>query len=64
MVRKVQPHHKRQIQDDIDREKKNIFLCMHPAATVVTIPDIAIEVLLKLNYRLFYRNKKDFCTNN
>ena len=39
MVRKVQPHHKRQIQDDIDREKKNIFLCMHPAATVVTIPD-------------------------
>jgi len=34
MVRKVQPHHKRQIQEDIDREKKNIFLCMHPAATV------------------------------
>ena len=64
MVRKVQPHHKRQIQEDIDREKKNIFLCMHPAATVVTIPDIAIEVLLKLKYRLFYRNKKDFCTNN
>ena len=38
MVRKVQPHHKRQIQEDIDREKTNIFLCMHPAATVVTIP--------------------------
>jgi len=34
MVRKVEPHHKRQLQEDIDREKKNIFLCMHPAATV------------------------------
>ena len=36
MVRKVEPHHKRQLQEDIDREKKNIFLCMHPAATVVS----------------------------
>jgi len=34
MVRKVWPHHKRQIQEDIDREKKNIFLCMNPAASV------------------------------
>ena len=34
MVRKVEPHHKRQLQEDIDREKKNIFYCMHPAATV------------------------------
>ena len=58
MVRKVQPHHKRQIQDDIDREKKNIFLCMHPAATVVTIPDIAIEVFLKLKYRVFLQEQE------
>lgn len=36
MVRKVKPHHMKAIQRDIDREKKNIFLCMNPAATVVS----------------------------
>lgn len=25
------------IRNDIEREKKNIFLCMHPAATVVGV---------------------------
>lgn len=35
MVRIVEPWHKKRIQKAIDQEKKNIFYCMNPAATVV-----------------------------
>lgn len=31
MVEKVQPHHMKQFDKDIEREKKNIFYIMHPA---------------------------------
>lgn len=34
MVRIVEPWHKKRIQKAIDQEKKNIFYCMNPAATV------------------------------
>jgi len=34
MVRKVTPKHLRQIEEDVQREKNNIFYCMHPAASV------------------------------
>jgi len=34
MVRNVRPSHIKQMEKDIDREKKNIFYCMHPAASV------------------------------
>lgn len=36
MVRKVKKHHMRQMEQDIEREKKNIFYCMNPAVTVVS----------------------------
>ena len=35
MVRRIKPHHMRQMEEDIIREKQNIFFCMNPAATVV-----------------------------
>jgi len=34
MVRRVFPKHLEKLSEDIEREKKNIFYCMHPAATV------------------------------
>lgn len=34
MVRKIKPHHMKQMEEDILREKQNIFYCMNPAATV------------------------------
>lgn len=34
MVRKVKKHHMRQMEQDVEREKKNMFYCMNPAVTV------------------------------
>jgi hypothetical protein len=34
MVRNVNPKHMNQLEKDIEREKKNIFYCMHPAVNV------------------------------
>ena len=34
MVRNVNPKHMNQLEKDIEREKKNIFYCMHPAVSV------------------------------
>ena len=38
MVRKVEKYHMRQMEQDIEREKKNMFYCMNPAVTVVSYP--------------------------
>jgi len=34
MVRNVLPKHAKQMEKDLEREKKNIFYCMHPAVSV------------------------------
>ena len=34
MVRNVNPKHMNKLEKDIEREKKNIFYCMHPAVNV------------------------------
>ena len=43
MVRRIKPHHMRQMEEDIIREKQNIFFCMNPAATVVSKSQIVLR---------------------